>query len=79
MHGPTFTTPAAATRWLRAHVTGTLHTDSRHVRAGDGFIAWPGAAADGRAYVGAAFAQGAAACESQSVILSIAVGSSNLR
>jgi UDP-N-acetylmuramoyl-L-alanyl-D-glutamate--2,6-diaminopimelate ligase len=43
-------------------VRGTLHADSRAVGPGDGFIAWPGAATDGRAYVPAALAQGAAAC-----------------
>ncbi|WP_295855985.1 UDP-N-acetylmuramoyl-L-alanyl-D-glutamate--2,6-diaminopimelate ligase [uncultured Xylophilus sp.] len=51
-----------AVAWLRARVTGTLQTDSRRVGPGDGFIAWPGAATDGRAHVRAAFAQGAAAC-----------------
>ena len=34
--------PDAAARWLRAWVTGTITTNSRKVRAGDGFIAWPG-------------------------------------
>ena len=51
-----------AAQWLRARVTGTLHCDSRNVKAGDGFIAWPGAATDGRKYVAGALAQGAAAC-----------------
>ena len=51
-----------AARWLRMHVTGELRTDSRLVQAGDGFIAWPGAATDGRRYLAAALAQGAAAC-----------------
>ncbi|MFY3386270.1 UDP-N-acetylmuramoyl-L-alanyl-D-glutamate--2,6-diaminopimelate ligase [Paracidovorax sp. MALMAid1276] len=51
-----------AVAWLRERVTGTLQTDSRQVRAGDGFIAWPGAATDGRAHVGDALARGAAAC-----------------
>lgn len=55
-------TPALAAHWLRARVRGTLHTDSRRVGAGDGFIAWPGAAVDGRKYVSAALTQGAAAC-----------------
>ncbi|HMN21266.1 MAG TPA: UDP-N-acetylmuramoyl-L-alanyl-D-glutamate--2,6-diaminopimelate ligase [Ottowia sp.] len=55
-------TPQEAARWLRARVRGCLHTDSRRVRAGDGFIAWPGAASDGRAFVAAALAQGALAC-----------------
>jgi UDP-N-acetylmuramoyl-L-alanyl-D-glutamate--2,6-diaminopimelate ligase len=55
-------TPEDAARWLRGRVRGTLHCDSRRVRAGDGFIAWPGAATDGRRHVPAALAQGAAAC-----------------
>jgi UDP-N-acetylmuramyl-tripeptide synthetase len=48
--------------WLRARVTGTLQTDSRRVGPGDGFIAWPGAATDGRRFVAQALAQGAVAC-----------------
>jgi UDP-N-acetylmuramoyl-L-alanyl-D-glutamate--2,6-diaminopimelate ligase len=54
--------PDQAAHWLRSQVTAALQTDSRKVGAGDGFIAWPGAATDGRQYVGAALAQGAAAC-----------------
>ena len=41
---------------------GTLRTDSRQVRAGDAFIAWPGYGTDGRLHVAAALAAGAAAC-----------------
>ncbi|RKJ96787.1 UDP-N-acetylmuramoyl-L-alanyl-D-glutamate--2,6-diaminopimelate ligase [Alicycliphilus denitrificans] len=52
----------AAVAWLRARVTGTLQTDSRLVAPGDAFIAWPGAATDGRAHVGDAMARGAVAC-----------------
>jgi UDP-N-acetylmuramyl-tripeptide synthetase len=55
-------TPQEAAQWLRGRVTGTLHCDSRKIRAGDGFIAWPGAATDGRKHVHAALAQGATAC-----------------
>ena len=51
-----------AVAWLRERVTGTLQTDSRQVRAGDGFIAWPGAATDGRAHIGDALSRGAVAC-----------------
>ncbi len=51
-----------AVQWLRARVTGTLQTDSRLIAPGDGFIAWPGAATDGRAHVASALARGAAAC-----------------
>ncbi len=55
-------TPHEAARWLAGRVRGALHGDSRKVRAGDGFVAWPGAATDGRRHVAAALAQGAAAC-----------------
>ncbi len=55
-------TPQQAAKWLRQSVTGALRADSRKVGAGDGFIAWPGAAVDGRRFVPAALAQGAAAC-----------------
>ncbi len=55
-------TPDQAAQWLRAHVRGELCTDSRQVRAGDGFIAWPGAATDGRNFMAQALAQGASAC-----------------
>jgi len=51
-----------AAQWLRTHVTGELRTDSRQVQPGDGFIAWPGAATDGRRYLSQALAQGATAC-----------------
>jgi UDP-N-acetylmuramoyl-L-alanyl-D-glutamate--2,6-diaminopimelate ligase len=54
--------PQEAASWLRGRVAGTLHSDSRRMAPGDGFIAWPGAATDGRAHVPAALAQGAAAC-----------------
>jgi UDP-N-acetylmuramyl-tripeptide synthetase len=55
-------TPFQAAQWLRQQVSGVLRTDSRQVQAGDGFIAWPGAATDGRQYMARAFEQGAAAC-----------------
>jgi UDP-N-acetylmuramyl-tripeptide synthetase len=54
--------PTHAAQWLKACVTGTLCTDSRMVQPGDGFIAWPGAAVDGRSYVAAALQYGASAC-----------------
>ena len=54
--------PAAAARWLKSWVTGTLRTDSRAVQPGDGFIAWPGYANDGRGFVASALAAGAATC-----------------
>ena len=54
--------PEQAADWLRQRVTGDLRTDSRQVQKGDAFIAWPGAATDGRQYLAAATAQGATAC-----------------
>jgi UDP-N-acetylmuramyl-tripeptide synthetase len=54
--------PAAAVQWLRERVTGTLCTDSRRVKPGDAFIAWPGYARDGREFVSTALLSGAAAC-----------------
>ena len=54
--------PDAAARWLAEWCTGTLRTDSRQVQPGDAFIAWPGYARDGREFVAAALAAGAATC-----------------
>jgi UDP-N-acetylmuramyl-tripeptide synthetase len=54
--------PQDAAQWLRTQVRGVLHTDSRRVGAGDGFIAWPGGVADGRQFVASALKQGATAC-----------------
>lgn len=54
-------TPSAAAQWLKSRLTGALRSDSRQVQPGDGFIAWPGFATDGRRYVGAALDAGAAA------------------
>ncbi|HEY8048029.1 MAG TPA: UDP-N-acetylmuramoyl-L-alanyl-D-glutamate--2,6-diaminopimelate ligase [Ramlibacter sp.] len=54
--------PHEAAQWLHARVSGALQCDSRKVGRGDGFIAWPGAATDGRIHVASALAQGAAAC-----------------
>ena len=49
--------------WLREQAPqAVLRTDSRQVRAGDVFIAWPGYAQDGRVHVAAALAVGATAC-----------------
>jgi UDP-N-acetylmuramoyl-L-alanyl-D-glutamate--2,6-diaminopimelate ligase len=58
----TLPTPQAAAQWLAAQVSGSLTTDSRRITAGDGFIAWPGYAVDGRQFVAAALQAGAAAC-----------------
>ncbi|MEG0003210.1 MAG: UDP-N-acetylmuramoyl-L-alanyl-D-glutamate--2,6-diaminopimelate ligase [Comamonas sp.] len=56
------TSATEAVQWLRGRITGRLQTDSRQVAKGDAFIAWPGAATDGRAHVAQALARGAAAC-----------------
>jgi UDP-N-acetylmuramyl-tripeptide synthetase len=53
---------AATLSWLlRRGVTG-LQVDSRRLRPGEVFIAWPGHAQDGRQHVKAALAAGAPAC-----------------
>jgi UDP-N-acetylmuramoyl-L-alanyl-D-glutamate--2,6-diaminopimelate ligase len=61
---PLLATTGDALAWLRARVPAgaTLQTDSRRIGPGDAFIAWPGAATDGRAHVRDAFARGASAC-----------------
>jgi UDP-N-acetylmuramoyl-L-alanyl-D-glutamate--2,6-diaminopimelate ligase len=53
-----------AAAWLAARLGAgaTLRCDSRRLQPGDGFIAWPGAATDGRRFVTAALQAGAAAC-----------------
>ena len=62
----TLHTSADATAWLATRVPpggrATLRIDSRQVGPGDAFIAWPGHASDGRQFVPAALAAGAAAC-----------------
>jgi UDP-N-acetylmuramyl-tripeptide synthetase len=55
-------TPHEAAQWLKDSITGTICTDSRAVCPGDGFIAWPGAATDGRQYIESALDRGALAC-----------------
>ncbi len=55
-------TPYEAAKWLRTRVTGSLFTDSRSIKSGDGFIAWPGAARDARQYVCSVLDAGANAC-----------------
>jgi UDP-N-acetylmuramoyl-L-alanyl-D-glutamate--2,6-diaminopimelate ligase len=52
----------AALAWLARRQVRALTTDSRRVRVGDAFIAWPGHALDGRQYAKQALAAGASAC-----------------
>ncbi len=51
-----------AAQWLRSLGVERLLTDSRRIRPGDGFLAWPGGTTDSRAFVLRALADGAAAC-----------------
>jgi UDP-N-acetylmuramyl-tripeptide synthetase len=60
-----------AVNWLKANVTGELRIDSRDIQAGDGFIAWPGAAVDGRQFVKAALQKGAGACLVENIGLKV--------
>ena len=53
--------PQTVADWLRERVRGDLQCDSRRVHAGDAFVAWPGAATDGRRYVAGALQAGAVA------------------
>ncbi|MBL8329639.1 MAG: UDP-N-acetylmuramoyl-L-alanyl-D-glutamate--2,6-diaminopimelate ligase [Rubrivivax sp.] len=59
---PQLHSAAEAARWLRARCPGRLCSDSRQLQPGDAFLAWPGAARDGRVFVPQALAAGAAAC-----------------
>ena len=52
----------AALGWFAQRGVRALSLDSRRVRSGDAFIAWPGYLVDGRAYVAQALAAGASAC-----------------
>ena len=59
-------TPNDIRQWIEAAVTGgrpvsRLVSDSRRVRPGDVFLAYPGAASDGRRFIAGAVANGAAA------------------
>ena len=53
--------PNDVANWLRQRVTGNLLCDSRLLQPGDGLVAWPGAATDGRKFVRSAFGSGATA------------------
>ena len=59
---PALHTPQQAAQWLHQRGCAQLHSDSRQVRAGDGFLAWPGARSDGRSHVPEVLARGAHAC-----------------
>ncbi len=54
--------PQEAATWLQGLGVQRMVCDSRAVSAGDAFVAWPGAAHDGRRFVNAALRAGAAAC-----------------
>jgi MurE/MurF fusion protein len=54
--------PTEAVTWLQTKVKGELRVDSRDIQTGDGFIAWPGTAVDGRQFVVSALQKGATAC-----------------
>ena len=58
------TSAQAAGQWLKAKLPAgaKLTSDSREVRAGDGFVAFAGQRSDGRKFISAAFEAGARAC-----------------
>ena len=58
---PSFESLDALLAWLRARGATGLCADSRALRPGDAFIAWPGAAVDARRFVRAALDAGAVA------------------
>ncbi|MFM8546042.1 MAG: Mur ligase domain-containing protein [Betaproteobacteria bacterium] len=53
----------AVAAWLGSRLGqgAQLHADSRRIRPGDAFFAWPGAAADGRLHIDTARSKGASA------------------
>ena len=55
-------THTQAAQWLQAKTHAQLTVDSRRVKPGDAFVAWPGYAHDGRAFVQSAIDKGALAC-----------------
>jgi len=57
-----FKQASEAVAWLQALGAQRLVSDSRQVRPGDAFVAWPGSGHDGRQFVAAALQAGAVAC-----------------
>lgn len=57
-----FHSPAQAASWLKDHGALRLVSDSRQIRPGDAFVAWPGSGQDGRRFVHASLEAGAVAC-----------------
>jgi UDP-N-acetylmuramyl tripeptide synthase len=60
-HAHTLSTAEQASAWLASRAKG-LACDSRHLRPGEAFVAWPGAAHDARRFIAQALAAGASAC-----------------
>ena len=62
MSGDEYRGRALSVDWRAIEALGVrrLTNDSRRVRRGDTFVAWPGESSDGRAYIGEAIARGAA-------------------
>jgi UDP-N-acetylmuramoyl-L-alanyl-D-glutamate--2,6-diaminopimelate ligase len=58
---PTLSDATSAVLWLRERGATGLTTDSRRIKTSDAFIAWPGAAVDGRQFIPAAISSGAVA------------------
>ncbi|MFM7704414.1 MAG: UDP-N-acetylmuramoyl-L-alanyl-D-glutamate--2,6-diaminopimelate ligase [Rubrivivax sp.] len=59
---PVLRHPDEAAAWLAGRGAAALRSDSRAVRPGDAFFAWPGHTNDARAHVPRALAAGAVAC-----------------
>lgn len=57
-----FLLPQQAADWLHQLGVTALRCDSRQVQPGEAFVAWPGYATDGRAWVPSALQAGARAC-----------------
>jgi UDP-N-acetylmuramyl-tripeptide synthetase len=64
---PVLLSADAAATWLHSQGVRGLTADSRQVRSGDAFIAWPGHRQDARGHIAAALAQGATAVLAEAV------------